>query len=119
MPEMTFDVRWPDGPTASCYSPSLVMHDHLEVGASYPVAEFVNRVSRALREASERVRARYGMACTSAAQQEAEIRRTATSFPTGEVEILRMEPPLPGTEMQGTAGHAATAPETAVPGGGA
>ncbi|MBL0886164.1 MSMEG_0570 family nitrogen starvation response protein [Myceligenerans indicum] len=109
MPEMTFDVRWPDGSTASCYSPSLVMHDHLEVGARYSLAEFVDRTSRALREASERVRARYGMTCTSAMHQEAEIRQTATSFRTGEVEVLRMEPPLPGTDLRGTAG----------PGGGA
>jgi len=99
MPEMTFDVRWPDGSTASCYSPSLVMHDHLEVGARYPVAEFVDRTSRALQEASERVRARYGMACASAMQQEAEIRQAAAFFDTGgEVEVLLMEPPLPSAQ---------------------
>jgi uncharacterized repeat protein (TIGR04042 family) len=96
MPEMTFDVRWPDGSTASCYSPSLVMHDHLEVGGRYRVADFVDRSSRALQEASDRVRARYGMGCASAVQQEAEIRQTARFFDTdGEVEVLAMEPPLP------------------------
>ncbi|GAA2227279.1 MSMEG_0570 family nitrogen starvation response protein [Promicromonospora sukumoe] len=97
MPEMTFDVRWPDGTTASCYSPSLVMHDHLQAGSRYPVADFVERSSRALQEASDRVRARYGMGCASAAQQEAEIRQTASAFDdAAEVEVLRMEPPLPG-----------------------
>lgn len=96
MPEMTFDVRWPDGSTASCYSPSLVMHDHLEVGGRYRVADFVDRSSRALQEASDRVRARYGMACSSAVQQEAEIRQAARFFDAdGEVEVLAMEPPLP------------------------
>lgn len=96
MPEMTFDVRWPDGSTASCYSPSLVMHDHLEAGGRYRVAEFVDRSSRALREASDRVRARYGMACSSAMQQEAEIRQAAAFFDAdAEVEVLSMEPPLP------------------------
>lgn len=97
MPEMTFDVRWPDGSTASCYSPSLVMHDHLETGGRYRVAEFVDRSSRALREASDRVQVRYGMACASAVQQEAEIRQVAALFDAdGEVEVLAMEPPLPG-----------------------
>jgi uncharacterized repeat protein (TIGR04042 family) len=98
MAEMTFDVRWPDGSTASCYSPSLVMHDHLEVGRRYRVADFVDRSSRALQEASDRVRARYGMGCASAVQQEAEIRQMARFFDAdGEVEVLAMEPPLPVT----------------------
>jgi uncharacterized repeat protein (TIGR04042 family) len=98
MPEMTFDVRWPDGSTESCYSPSLVMHDHLEVGRRYRVADFVDRSSRALQEASDRVRARYGMGCASAVQQEAEIRQMARFFDAdGEVEVLAMEPPLPVT----------------------
>ena len=67
MPEMTFTVRWPDGRVEDCYSPSLVMQDHLEVGAEYSG----RRVRRpgpttALEEAGERVRARYGFLCTSA-----------------------------------------------------
>lgn len=97
MPEMTFDVRWPDGTDTACYSPSLVVWDHLEVGATYPVAEFVERSSRALGEASERVRARYGIGCTGAAEQEAVIRGLAARYPAdAPVEVLRMAPPLPG-----------------------
>ena len=49
MPEMTFRVRWPDGSETSCYSPSLVVHDHLVTGAEYPLAEFVDRSTTALR----------------------------------------------------------------------
>ena len=56
MPEMTFQVRWPDGSEVSCYSPSLVMHDYLDRGAVYSVDEFVSRSSAALDLASERVR---------------------------------------------------------------
>ncbi len=44
------------------------MHDYLDVSATdYTVADFVERSGRALAEASDRVRARFGFACTSAA----------------------------------------------------
>lgn len=95
MPEMTFTVRWPDGAVDECYSPSLVMHDHLAVGATYPVAEFVARTSAALDLASERVLQRYGFACTSAIQQRGEIEARAADQ-VGDVTVLRMHPPLPG-----------------------
>ena len=95
MPEMTFRVRWPDGTEASCYSPSLVVHDHLETGAEYPLAEFVERSTTALRIASERVAAAYGFACTSAMQQEAEIAAIAATHAGGAVRVLEMHPPLP------------------------
>ncbi|ROQ39776.1 putative repeat protein (TIGR04042 family) [Frondihabitans sp. PhB188] len=95
MPEMTFEVRWPDGSEVSCYSPSLVMHDYLDRGATYSVDEFVRRSSAALDLASERVLATYGFSCTSAIQQKSEIVATAAGFDTGTVEILRMEPGLP------------------------
>ena len=48
MPEMTFDVQWPDGRVQRCYSPSLVMHDYLNAGSDYTVAEFVDRSAQAL-----------------------------------------------------------------------
>ncbi len=99
---MTFTVRWPDGRTEACYSPSLVMHDHLAVGAEYPVAEFAARTRAALDEASERVRARFGFACTSAVQQRDEIDTAARGYAGGSVRVLAMEPPLPvqhGTEV--------------------
>ncbi len=96
MPEMTFEVRWPDGRETSYYSPSLVMHDFLEEGARYPVSDFVARTGEALAIASERVRARYGIACTSAMHSRETISAHATGFIAGEVEVLRMEPPLDG-----------------------
>ncbi len=80
MPEMTFTVRWPDDRVSHCYSPSLVVKEHLTVGQSYPVADFVDRARTALTIASDRVRAKYGFACTSAAAQLDEIERTAAGF---------------------------------------
>jgi uncharacterized repeat protein (TIGR04042 family) len=93
---MTFTVRWPDGRVDHCYSPSLVMWDHLEVGAEYPVGDFAVRASTALTEAGERVRARFGFLCTSALAQAEEIRqRAALLDPDASVRVLAMAPPLP------------------------
>ena len=96
MPEMTFTVRWPDGRVDDCYSPSLVMWDHLEVGAEYPVGDFAVRAAAALEEAGERVRARYGFLCTSALAQAEEIRARAAALDgDAPVRVLAMAPPLP------------------------
>ena len=95
MPEMTFDVRWPDGRVQRCYSPSLVMHDYLTPGSDYSVADFVERSGRALDEASERVRAKFGFACTSAAETSARINSAATGFaPDAMISVVAMQPPL-------------------------
>ena len=32
MPEMHFHIRWPDGTSETCYSPSLVIKDYFTVG---------------------------------------------------------------------------------------
>jgi uncharacterized repeat protein (TIGR04042 family) len=96
MPEMTFTVRWPDGRVEDCWSPSLVMWDHLEVGAEYPVGEFARRAGTALEQAGERVRARYGFLCTSALAQAEAIRTTAAALDAAApVRVLAMAPPLP------------------------
>ncbi|MDQ6751385.1 MAG: MSMEG_0570 family nitrogen starvation response protein, partial [Actinomycetota bacterium] len=80
MPELYFRVRWPDGTIRRCYSPSLVVRDHFESGAAYPLDRFVALSRTALTQASDRVRERYGMACTSAAQELEEIEATAARF---------------------------------------
>ena len=96
MPEMTFTVAWPDGRVQQCSSPSLVMWDHLVVGADYRVTDFVDRTTAGLDEAAERVRARYGFACTSAMTQRDELHAVARTFPRDAVvRVLAMAPPLP------------------------
>jgi len=75
MPEMRFRVRWPDGTTENCYSPSLVIKDFLSVGANYSLEEFLTRSRTALEIASERVRAKYGRPCSRA---EAQLKRIET-----------------------------------------
>ena len=69
MPEMHFHIRWPDGKSERCYSPSLVIKEHFEPGQSYDVADFLGRSRLALTIASDRVRARYGHSCSLALGQ--------------------------------------------------
>jgi uncharacterized repeat protein (TIGR04042 family) len=91
MPEMLFTVRWPDKSVSECYSPSLVIKDYLEVGSSYSVAEFVDRSRTALNIASERVRAKYGYACSSAMDQLQKIESTASGFADVENALVAVE----------------------------
>jgi uncharacterized repeat protein (TIGR04042 family) len=80
MPEVHFRVRWPDGSSARCYSPSRAVKEFLRPGASYAVTEFVALSRAALERGSERVREKYGYGCGQAAAQIAEIERTAAQF---------------------------------------
>ncbi len=80
MPEMLFQIRWPDGATEKCYSPSLVIRDHLAVGETYSVPEFLRRSRAALTIASDRVREQYGFACSRAMGQLARLESAAGRF---------------------------------------
>jgi putative flavoprotein involved in K+ transport len=99
MPEMHFVIEWPDGQSERCYSPSYIIEDHLEVGRSYPVDDFMRRATEALQTASDRVQARYGFACTSALDQLEALRAKAVSLPAGRaggaVRILAFEKHAP------------------------
>ena len=95
MPEMLFRIRWPDGASETCYSPSLVVRDHLVVGQSYPVPDFVARTRVALTIASDRVEAKYGHACSRAMGQLSRIAERASSFADqadGHVTVLSFDP---------------------------
>jgi uncharacterized repeat protein (TIGR04042 family) len=101
MPEMTFTVRWPDGRVEDCYSPSLVVHDHLVTGRTYAVEDFLDRSLTALATASERVRAKFGFACTSAMATSDQLRASAATYASDQrVTVLAMHPPLPVTPKQ-------------------
>lgn len=77
MPEVHFEVRWPSGTTCSYYSPSTIVHQHLKAGASYELNDFLARTEVAMNAASERVRAKYGYACSSALDTLARIQEAA------------------------------------------
>ena len=80
MPEMYFDVRWPDGLTQRCYSPSTTVEDYFTPGAEYELTEFVERSRTALGIAGERVKEKFGFFCTGASDQLARIERTAAAY---------------------------------------
>ena len=97
MPEVHFEVRWPSGLTRSYYSPSTIVHEHLKSGASYHVKDFLSRTEIAMNAASERVRAKFGYACSSAMDTLAQIQETAAAeqaveaAANGEVVVLAMK----------------------------
>lgn len=80
MPEVRFEVRWPDDTTTLCYSPSSTIRDYFNPGQPYALKDFVRLSQAALHLASERVRQRYGYACSSAAHQLSEIERRASLY---------------------------------------
>lgn len=95
MPEMHFHLRWPDGEESRCYSPSLVVREHLTPGQAYPMPEFLHRTRTALHVASERVRVKYGFACSAAMDQWQRIEDTASRFehqPGARVEVIGFDP---------------------------
>ncbi len=83
MPELRFQVRWPDGRLQHCYSPSTIIKEYLQPGRNYTVPDFLDRCQRGLHAASERVRARYGSGCSRAMAQlasiEADVKRQGPS----------------------------------------
>jgi uncharacterized repeat protein (TIGR04042 family) len=75
MPEIYMQIEWPDKKTDEVYSPSSVISGYFSPGEVLTLAEFEQKVVKALTEASGRVLARYGYECTSAM---AEIQRLTT-----------------------------------------
>lgn len=91
MPAMHYRLRWPDQSESECYSPSLVIKDYFNVGASYPLPVFLQHVRSATEIASERVRAKFGFACSRANDQLLEIEQQAERFlhqPEAQVVVL-------------------------------
>jgi len=79
MPEVPFTVRWPDGNSLSCRSPSTAIRLHLSSG-TYGLDEFMGRARAGLQAASERVREVYGFPCAQAASQLQAIEAAARHF---------------------------------------
>ena len=80
MPVTHFRVRWPDQSEEACYSPSSVVLDYFVAGKEYEINEFLERAREALGKASDRVRAKYGYACSSAMDQLELIEAAAAKF---------------------------------------
>ena len=95
MPEMHFLIEWPNGRAQNCYSPSYVVDEYIAPGQDYSVPEFLERVGQALHVASERVRARYGFACSVALDQLASLNVAAGELSSedtrGRVKVLAFD----------------------------
>lgn len=77
-----------------CYSPSLVVREYLEVGRTYPLADFMERSRTMLNIGSERVRAKFGYACSAAMDQLQELEARADAFAAAqEVTVTAFELP--------------------------
>ena len=93
MPVMHFRIQWPDNSEANCYSPSQVVSDFFTPGEDYPVDDFVSRAREAFNIASERVRQKYGFACSAAMDQLAQIEaRGGTIYrkPDAKVKVIAL-----------------------------
>ena len=80
MPEINFNIQWPDGTKQSCYSPSLVVKKYFVPGEEYQLAEFVEKSRTALNIASDRVRQAYGFPCSKALGQLKQIESEAAKY---------------------------------------
>ncbi|MEO0541653.1 MAG: MSMEG_0570 family nitrogen starvation response protein [Cyanobacteria bacterium P01_A01_bin.105] len=95
MPEIHFQIQWPNGQRETCYSPSLIVQDYFEAGTSYTITEFLRRSRESLQIASDRVQAKYGFPCGRALGQLQKIETTAQPFldkPDDEVTVIGFEP---------------------------
>lgn len=88
MPVTYFVVRWPDGERERCYSPSSIVREVFETRV-YRLDEFVELSRKGLGIASERVRQKFGYACSSAMDQLRLIEARAAAFDeTSAVEVI-------------------------------
>ena len=90
MPEIRFQVQWPDGTQETCYSPSLVVKEYFEVGKPYDLEDFTQRSREALTIASDRVQAKFGYPCGLALGQLESIIAKAQSCRTLDSQIVQV-----------------------------
>jgi uncharacterized repeat protein (TIGR04042 family) len=80
MPEINFQIQWPDGSQEICYSPSLIVKDYFQPECEYDLDDFVQRARTALQIASDRVAAKYGRPCGLALGQLQEIESKSENY---------------------------------------
>jgi uncharacterized repeat protein (TIGR04042 family) len=80
MPEIHFQIAWPDNSEDSCYSPSLIVKQYFTPDTEYDLVDFVERSRTALNIASDRVKAKYGFPCGLALGQLQDIEAKAAQY---------------------------------------
>jgi len=91
MPEIRFEIKWPDGSTDICYSPSLVVKNYFSAGTDYQIDDFLERSRTSLNIASDRVEQKYGMPCSLALSQLRQIEDKSKGYSnqTGKVRLIK------------------------------
>lgn len=85
MPEVMLQICWPDGEASPFYSPSTVVYQFLKPGEKLTIAELEQKGLSALQEASERVRARYGFACTRTDEEAVKLQKRLAMYGRGDM----------------------------------
>jgi uncharacterized repeat protein (TIGR04042 family) len=80
MPEVVLQLCWPDGEASRFYSPSTVIYDFFKPGDTMSIAELEQKGLAALEEASRRVRARYGFACSRTDEEAAKLKQQVAKY---------------------------------------
>jgi uncharacterized repeat protein (TIGR04042 family) len=80
MPQINFQISWPDGSEQTCYSPSLIVKEYFAPDVEYKLDEFVESARTALNIASDRVKAKYGRPCGLAIGQLQDIEARASEY---------------------------------------
>ncbi|PZV10564.1 MAG: MSMEG_0570 family nitrogen starvation response protein [Leptolyngbya sp.] len=92
MPEIRFQIQWADGSQDICYSPSLIVKEYFLPNTEYALEDFVQRSQTALKIASDRVQAKYGMPCSLALNQLRQIEAKAAQYqnmPKASVQVIK------------------------------
>ena len=80
VPEVFFEIEWPDKKVSTHYSPSRIVGEYFQKGQRLTVEDLVRTSSKALQHASERVEARYGFTCAGARESLDEILGIASAY---------------------------------------
>lgn len=89
MPEINFQIQWPDDSQEICYSPSLIVKKYFSPDQEYDLKEFVERSRTALQIASDRVLAKYGFPCSRALGQLSKIEMKAAQYTELDKPVVR------------------------------
>ena len=85
MPVTYINIEWPNNETDKVYSPSSVVKEYFNASESLTIPDFLNACNQSLEIASERVRKKYGYACTSAQSESQRIKNKCKNFTANEM----------------------------------
>ncbi len=80
MPVTYLTIIWPNNEEDQVYSPSSVIKEFFTKESELKVDDFLITIQNALNESSERVRMKFGFACTSAESELNRIRHLCQQF---------------------------------------